>query len=101
MSATLTLKREGVGIKLRRGTFEISVDGSNVGSIDRHRTIEVPVEPGRHTLQVRKGRYASRAESFEVTDGETVNFRCHGAMVWPRYVASVVAPTVSISLKRE
>jgi hypothetical protein len=95
------LRRAVSGIELRRGRFEIAVDGGSVGSIDRHQTVEVPVEPGRHTLQIRAGRYASRAEAFEVTDGETVNFRCHGAMVWPRYVASIVAPNLGISLKRE
>jgi hypothetical protein len=100
MSATLMVKREGMGIELRRGRFEITVDGSNVGSIDWHQTVEVPVEPGGHTLQITVGRYASRAAPFEVADGETVNFRCHGAMVWPRYVASIVAPNRGISLKR-
>jgi hypothetical protein len=101
MSATLTLKREGVGIELRRGRFEIAIDGSTAGSIDWHQTVELPLEPGRHTLQIRAGRYSSRADAFEVTDGENVNFRCHGAMVWPRYVASIVAPNLGISLKRE
>jgi hypothetical protein len=101
MSATLTLKREGAGIELRRGRFEIAVDGSSVGSIDWHQTVDVPVDPGRHTLQIRAGRHSSRAEAFEVPDGETVSFRCHGAMVWPRYVASIVAPNLGISLKRE
>ena len=101
MSATLVLKRAGVGIELRRGRFEIAVDGSSVGSIDSHQTVEVPVEPGRHTLQIRAGSHSSSAEAFEVADGETVSFRCHGAMVWPRYVASIVAPNLGISLKRE
>ena len=101
MSATLTLKREGVGIELRRGRFEIAVDGGIVGSIDWHQTIEVPVEPGSHTLQIRNGRYSSRCEAFDVADGEAVSFRCHGAMVWPRYVASIVAPGLGISLKRD
>ncbi len=101
MSATVMVEREGTGIELRRGRFEIALDGGSVGSIDRHQTVEVPVEPGRHTLQIKAGRYASRAEAFEVDDGETVNFRCHGAMVWPRYVASIVAPRLAISLKRE
>ena len=100
MLATLVLKRAGVGIELRRGRFEIVVDGSSVGSIDWHQTVEVPVEPGRHTLQIRAGSHSSSAEAFEVADGETVNFRCHGAMVWPRYVASIVAPNLGISLKR-
>jgi hypothetical protein len=100
MSATLMLKREGLGIELRRGPFEIAVDGGSVGSIDWHQTVDVPVEPGRHTIQITAGRYSSRVEPFEVADGETVNFRCHGPMVWPRYVASIVAPNLGISLKR-
>jgi hypothetical protein len=101
MSATLMVKREGQGIELRRGRFEITLDSTSVGSIDRHQTVEVPVEPGHHTLQIRAGRYSSRAEAFEAADDETVNFRCHGAMMWPRYVASIVAPNLAISLKRE
>jgi hypothetical protein len=100
MSATLVLRREAVGIELRRGHFEIVLDDGNVGSIDWHQTVEVPVEPGRHTLQIRAARQSSRAQAFEVADGETVGFRCHGAMVWPRYVASIFAPNLGISLRR-
>jgi hypothetical protein len=36
MSSTLTLKREATGaMELRRGPFEIILDGKTVGSIDR------------------------------------------------------------------
>ncbi|HEX4659485.1 MAG TPA: hypothetical protein VH307_19025 [Streptosporangiaceae bacterium] len=101
MSATLTLKREGAGIELRRGHFEIVVDGSRAGSIDWHETIELPLEPGHHALQVNTGRYSSRTETFDVADGDAITFRCHGAMVWPRYVASIFAPNLGLSLKRE
>jgi hypothetical protein len=101
MSATLILKREAVGIELRRGRFAVAVDGSTVGSIDWHQTIEVPLEPGSHTLQIRNGRYSSRSEAFDVADSEAASFRCHAAMVWPRYVASIFAPSLGISLKRE
>jgi hypothetical protein len=101
MSATLTLKRAGVGMELRRGRLEVVLDGARAGSIDWHQTVEVPVEPGLHTLQLTAGRYSSRAATFEVAEGEAANFRCHGAMVWPRYVASIVAPELGISLKRE
>jgi hypothetical protein len=101
MAATLVIRREGVGMELRRGRFEITVDGNSVGSIDWHQTVEVPIEPGRHTLQITAGRHSSRAEAFEVADGHAVNFRCHGAMVWPRYVASILAPNLGISLKHE
>lgn len=101
MSATLRLTRQGVGMELRRGTFDIMVDGKRVGSIELHDSLETPVEPGRHTLQVRKGRYSSPDLTFDVADGQVANFRCHGAMMWPRYVASIVAPTIAISLRRE
>jgi hypothetical protein len=46
-------------------------------------------------------RHASQDHSFDANDGEVVNFRTHGAMVWPRYVASIVKPDLAISLKRE
>lgn len=100
MPATLTLKREGFGIELRRGRFDAMVDGDRAGSLDWRETIEVPVEPGHHTLQLRAGRYSSRPRSFDAADGETVTFRVHGANLWPLYVASVVKPDLAISLKR-
>ena len=101
MTATLSLTRESVGIELRRGRFEISVDGKTVGSLERHETVETPLEPGHHTLRMRAGRYSSRDRTFDVADGEVVNFRCHGAMIWPTYVASIVKSDLAISLKRE
>jgi hypothetical protein len=102
MSATLRLTREvGFGIELRRGRFEISVDGKSVGSLDDHETVETPLKPGRHTVQIRHGRYSSRDQSFDVADGEVVSFRCHGTRIWPIYVASIVLPNLAIALKRE
>ena len=101
MSATLKLVREGVGMELRRGTFEIDLDGVSVGSIEWQETKEIPIAPGRHTLQLRKGRYRSRPHSLDVRDESVVSFRCHGAMMWPRWVASVLKPDLAISLSRE
>jgi hypothetical protein len=101
MSATLRMTREGFGIELRRGRFEIHVDGENVGSLERHETVEIPVEPGHHTLRIRAGRYSSQDHTFDMADGEVVSFRTHGTMIWPRYVASIVKPDLAISLKRE
>ena len=101
MAATLKLTREGVGIELRRGAFDVLVDGDSVGSINWHDTVKVPVESGLHKIRIRAGRYSSPDRSFEAADRETVAFRVHGAMVWPRYLASVVKPDLAISLKRE
>jgi hypothetical protein len=101
VSATLRLRREAFGLELRRGTFDISVDGQSVGSLQSRQTVELPIDPGHHTLQIRAGRYSSRERSFEVADGEMVNFHLHGVTIWPLYVASLVKPRLAISLKRE
>ena len=97
----LRLIREvGFGFELRRGRFEIFVDGTSIGSLENQETFETPLEPGRHTIRMWAGRYSSRARSFDVADGEVANFRCHGAKLWPTYVASIVAPNLAISLQR-
>ena len=101
MSATLKLVREGVGMELRRGSFEIDLDAVRAGSIDWHETKEISIEPGHHTLQLREGRYRSRPHSFDVRDESEVSFRCHGAMMWPRWVAFALKPDLAISLARE
>jgi hypothetical protein len=102
VSATLSLLREGsFAFELRRGQFRIFLDGQDAGSIDYGEKTELPLTPGQHRLQIRRGRYSSREETFAAADGETVSFRCHGAMLWPRFVASLVVPDLGISLVRQ
>jgi hypothetical protein len=101
VSATLNLKRQGTIAELRRKPFEIACDGTTVGSIQRNQAVALPLEPGRHTIQVREGRYSSSAESFEVAGGEVVSFRCYGGRIWPIYLASFVVPSLALTLKRE
>ena len=102
MSATLRLTRDvgSVAFELRGGRFEISVDGKPGGSIANHDRVETQIEPGRHNLILRKGRYSSRTRTFDAADGEVVNFRCNGARIWPTYVASLIKPDLAISLRR-
>jgi hypothetical protein len=101
LPATLRLRREGVGIELRRGRFEVVVDGNTVATIAYHETLELPLNPGRHGVRIRAGRYSSHERSFDVTDGQVAAFRCHGAMVWPRYVLSIFKPDLGIALRQE
>jgi hypothetical protein len=77
------------------------VDGKSVGSIANHENLETPIEPGHHDLVLRNGRYSSRTVRFKAADSETVHFRCHGARIWPTYVASIVKPDLAISLNRD
>jgi len=104
VTATLRLTRHanGMVIELRRGPFEIELDGTAVGTIAYSETVEAAIDPGPHVLKIRSGRrYSSRDLSFDVADGGVAAFRCHGAMVWPRWLASFVKPDWAIALMRE
>lgn len=102
MPATLRLRREGnMGFEFRRRQFDILVDGDSVGTIDRHGKAEATIDPGQHTLRIQGGRYTSRDRTFDAADGQVISFRCHGAMLWPRWVVSLVLPGLGIALLRE
>lgn len=102
MAATLRLTRKHPGMELRRGPFEIQLDGTSVGSLNKlHETVEIPVAPGHHTLRIRAGRYSSHERLFDVADDKVVNFRTRGPLVWPVYVASIIKPDLGISLKAD
>jgi hypothetical protein len=101
VAATLQLVREGTIMENRRGTFRVLLDGNDVGSIERTQTIEMRIEPGHHSLQVKTGRYTSPRRPFDVGDGEIVDFRCYGGRIWPIYLASIVKSDLALTLKRE
>jgi hypothetical protein len=101
MSATLTVNRESTIMELRRAPLQIALDGTTVGTINPHETFETPLEPGKHQLQVRTGRYSSQAASFDAADGDGVSFRCSGARIWPIYLISFAVPSLALTLKRE
>ena len=101
MSATLKLTHKAIGVEIRRGTYDVVLDGERVGSVEMDDTFETPVEPGHHTLQVRSGRNSSRTTTFDAAEGETVAFRCGGKSILPIFLLSFVVPSLALSLRRE
>jgi hypothetical protein len=101
MSATLKLTHKTIGVEVRRGTYDVVVDGKPAGSVELNETIDVPVEPGRHTLQVRNGRNSSRTKTFDAAEGEIVAFRTGGKSILPIFLLSFVVPSLALSLHRE
>ena len=101
MAATLKLTHKTVGVEVRRGTYDVAVDGARVGSVELNDTIEIPVEPGRHILQIRSGRNSSRTQTFEAAESQTVAFRCTGKSFLPIFLASFVVPSLALQLRRE
>src|SRR5579862_9100398 len=101
MSATLKVTHKSIGVEVRRGAYDVVVDGARAGSVEMNHTIEIPVEPGRHTLQVRNGRNSSSTETFDAAKDEVVAFRCTGKRLLPVFLASFVAPRLALKLVRD
>ncbi len=100
MAATLKVTHKAIGVEVRRGPYEIVVDGQRAGSVEMNDTIEIPIDPGRHTVQVRNGRNSSRAQTFDIADNQTVAFRCTGKSFLPIFLASFVIPSLALQLRR-
>lgn len=100
MSAMLRVTHKAIGVEVRRGPYDVEVDGQRVGSVDMNDTIETPIEPGRHTVKVRDGRNSSRTRTFDAADGEVVAFRCTGKNLLPIFLASFVFPNLALTLVR-
>ena len=101
MSATLKLTHKAIGAEVRRGTFDVIVDGERVGSVEMDATVEIPIEPGRHALQIRSGRDSSGTRTFEAAEGDIIAYRCTGKRFLPIFLASFVFPSLALSLIRE
>lgn len=100
MSAALTVTHKAIGVEVRRGPYDIEVDGKSVSSVKMNDTFEMPVAAGRHTLQVRNGRNSSRADAFDATHGDVVAFRCTGKRFLPLFLASSAVPRLALVLVR-
>jgi hypothetical protein len=101
MAATLKVTHKTIGVEVRRGTYDIVLDGERVGSVELNDTFETPVDPGQHILRVRNGRNSSPTKAFNAAEGETVAFRCSGKSILPIFLLSFVVPGLALSLHRE
>ncbi|MDO8107176.1 hypothetical protein Q6348_08200 [Isoptericola sp. b441] len=101
MTATLTVSHRAFGAEVRRGPYQVEVDGRTVGTVEMNQTFETTVEPGHHTLRVRSGRNSSGEKAFEIADEEVARFRCTGKRFLPLFLASFVSPGLALVLVRE
>ena len=101
MSATLKVTHKATGAEVRRGPYDIEVDGKRVGSVEMNDTFECSVEAGQHTVQVRSGRNSNRVRTFDTADHEIVAFRCTGKRFLPLFLASFIDPSLALVLVRE
>lgn len=100
MSATLKRTHSTIGVEVRRGTYDAIVDGKHVGTLELNETIDITVDPGHHTLQVRNGRNSSRTKTFDVAEGEIARFRCSGKSILPIFLLSFVVQGLALTPQR-
>ena len=101
MPATLKVTHSAIGVEVRRGPYDVLVDGKRAGSVEMNDTFETPVEPGRHTVQVRNGRNSSGIKTFDAAEDQVYALRCTGKRFLPVFLASFVVPSLALSLRRE
>ena len=101
MSATLKLTHKTIGVEVRRGMYDAVLDGKHARDLEMNQTLEIPIEPGHHTLQVRNGRNSSGIKVFDIAEGETARFRCGGKRLLPIFLLSFVIPSLALSLRQE
>lgn len=108
MPATLKVTHKAIGAEVRRGAYDVVLDGERVGSVEMNHTFETPIDPGRHSLRVRNGRNSSRTKDFDAAEGETLAFRCSGKGRLPipgvgavAFLLSFPFPSLALSLHRE
>jgi hypothetical protein len=88
-------------VEVRRGAYDIVVDGERVGSLEMNATVDLPIAPGHHTLQVRNGRNLSRTLTFDAAEGQAIAYRCTGKRFLPIFLLSFVVPRLALSLRPE
>jgi len=99
-TATLALTRT-MRIFGRRHAWQILLDGKPAGSIANDQVVELPVEPGQHSLRLSSGRFTSPERQFGAADGEVVRFTCRAPLLWPQAAVAVIVPGLWISLRQD
>jgi hypothetical protein len=63
--------------------YDVVLDGTSAGEIRNGKTIQIPVTPGAHTLQIRSLHIVNRCLGFtspsipvEISDDETASYVC-------------------------
>jgi hypothetical protein len=84
----------------RGRSWQVIIDEEVAGSIANDQAIEFPVDPGQHTLRLRRSwSLTSSQRSFEAEDGQVARFSCNAQLLWPMMVASLVKHDLWIVLR--
>ncbi|HEX3898998.1 MAG TPA: hypothetical protein VHW74_07480 [Mycobacteriales bacterium] len=90
----IRIQREANAYADRRRKYRILVDGEELGAIGRGDTIDIPLDPGRHSVWMRIDWTGSEMATFVLEADETIEFVCR-----PRYPTAAVVVALLRSIK--
>ena len=76
MSATIHVERQAGGYTDRARAYKVLVDGAERGAVKHGAGLDVQVEPGPHTLQMKVDWATSPELEVTLADGERAEFHC-------------------------
>ena len=76
MESTIRVTREPRGWRDRLRAYSVVVDSQEAGKLRRGQTLELPVAPGAHSVQIAIDWARSPAVDVDLFPGETVDLRC-------------------------
>ena len=76
MESTIRVTREPRGRRDRLRAYSVVVDSQAAGKLRRGQTLELPVAPGAHSVQIAIDWARSPAVDVDLAPGETVDLRC-------------------------
>jgi hypothetical protein len=103
-SSVLKIMRKNNGFVDLLRSYEIILDGKNVGIVFPNQTTSVVVEPGHHSLKMKIDWFGSEEINFNIGSGEDITFECEprhpivGALLMPYHL--MFEPNNWILLKR-
>ena len=101
MSATLKLTHKSIGVEVRRGAYDVVVDGRGLGISADERHDRDSDRTGTSDAAGRSGRKSSRTETFDAVENQIVAFRCTGKSLLPIFLASLFVPSLALQLVRD
>ncbi|HVT11265.1 MAG TPA: hypothetical protein VHE55_03285 [Fimbriimonadaceae bacterium] len=97
--ATLAVTRDSARDLKIRGV-EILLDGRFVGNLNYGESLDVPIEPGPHTLTA-TNRLKSKSAEFEAKPEEVVRFRTTGIAMGGIWAVMAMLGTVAYRVELE
>lgn len=100
--AMIRIKRESTRSDRLR-SYRVELDGKSIGQIKDSELKSFEVAPGKHSLRLKVDWARSNAVTFEMEEGEDLEFACRSALEGREWMASIYAiflPHKYIELKQ-